>query len=146
MKKILILGILMVLSISSAPIAFSQGNPGAAAGVDSLGQSLASKPAYDMDVYGDKPVYSMDTYGDKSVYSLGMRTAAKPVYDTSSLSGENPAFNVSQRRGTPARLNYTIGLVKPLYDASAYYRFRPTYDVSGYFRAKPPYSIGTSPA
>jgi hypothetical protein len=157
MKKILILGILMVLSTASVPIAFSQDNPEAAADESSLGQSMVFNPAYDMDLYGDKPVYSMDRYGDKAtnsldrygdkpVYSLGMRTAAKPVYDTSSLSSENPAFNVSQRRGTPARLNYTIGLVKPLYDVSAYYRFKPTYDVSSYFRAKPLYSVGTSPA
>jgi hypothetical protein len=146
MRKVLILGILVALSIASAPIVFSQGDSDAATIENALGLSKVSKPVYDMDSYGDKPVYSMDTYGDKPVYSLGMRSAAKPVYDTSSLSGKNVVFDVTQRRGKPASFNYTMGQAKLLYNASAYYKFRPIYDISSYFRAKPLYSIGTYPS
>jgi hypothetical protein len=165
MKKVLILGVLVVLCIATAPVVSSQGNASATTPENVLGLSQVSKPTYDMDTngnksvnslnaysnkqvnsldaYGDKQVNNLNAYGNKPVYSLGMRTAAKPVYDTSSLSGKNAVFDVRQRRGTPASINYTMGLAKTLYNVSDFYRFRPVYDIPSYFRAKPLYSIGT---
>ncbi len=80
-----------------------------------------------------KPLNNLDVYG------------SKPTYDIEAFANIKPAFNVSQRSGTAAKLTYNTSIFKPIYNVSAYSNLRPMYEVPSSVHSKPVYDIGSYP-
>jgi hypothetical protein len=131
MRKYFLLSIVIFLTLS---MAFAQEN-----------QTLNNSRATGLNYFNSssfKPFYDIESFAK-----------IKLVYDTSMLSrSQEPFFNVSQRRGQPARFVYSVGIakqdfnvsqragqltrfiypvgiVKPIYNVSAYSRMRSIYDI-----------------
>ncbi len=95
-----------------------------------------------------KPTNNLDRYGSKNMYDIGAYSRIKPVYNMSMFSrvALKPAFNASQRAGTPSRFTYRTGMFKPFYNVSAYSRIKPIYEASSLSRTKRVYSIESYPS
>ena len=119
-----------------------------------LNTSKITGPANTLSKLGIKSTYDIESYGkNKPMYNMSMPTlVGKPFFDISQRLGKpaklaysmgmmKPAFNVSQRAGKLAIYNYTMGWIKPMYEVNTYSRIKPMYDVNQFTRIKPIYQV-----
>jgi hypothetical protein len=86
-----------------------------------VGSAIATQPVNNLDRYGAKPVYNIEAY-----------SMVRPGTNLSTLSRiqTQPVFNISQRRGIPAKIVYTTGQYKPMYSVNT--PVNPVYNITSY--------------